>query len=137
MDTLVEVEVSPVWPNDVMDLWPDIEKHLHEANEFNDGRVPLHHWLAKILVGAADLLAASDMEAACICEVVQYPTKKVYQVVLYGGKAEYVDKFKDACTKAAKIRECGQLEMRGRPGWRLKAKQWGSKLLHCHWVLDI
>ena len=137
MDTLANIEITPVWPEDVLEIWNDIENHLHLANSFNDGRVPLHHWLAKVLLGSADLLVASDMEAACICEVVQYPSKLVYQVVLYGGKSEYIDNFKDACVRAAKFRNCQQLEIRGRPGWKIKAKQWGSKLLHCHWVLDI
>ena len=130
-------EMSPVHPEDVMDIWPDIEKHLRDANSYNDERVPLHYWLMRILQGTADLFVSPDMEAAGVCEVVEYPNRRVYLSVLFGGNGEYTLAFRDVCVQAAKFRKCDCLEARGRPGWKKVMKEWGAELLHCHWKLEI
>jgi hypothetical protein len=134
---LDSVTVDLIPPERAIDTWVKVEKYLSAANDYNEDRVPMHHWLARVLSCTADLYVASDMSSACLCEVIQYPNKWVYLIVLFGGDSKDFEEYKKITTDRARRIGCAQLEVRGRRGWKKKFNQWNAKLLHVHWVLDI
>lgn len=129
--------VDLVLPENAIEIWYEVKDHLKSANDFNDGRVPLYHWLARVLGCTADFYVASDYGSACICEIIQYPAKWVYLIVLYGGSPNHLELYKKPIKERATKIGCSQLEVRGRPGWKKHFNQWGAELLHCHWKMDI
>lgn len=140
MDTKAHtVTVEHVNPADVLDIWPDIEEYLAAANRYNDGRITIYQWLARILDGHVDLYVTSNMESAAVCEVVNYQSKRVYHVSLFGADnmESCWEEYQKVLTRAARRLGCYCLESKSRPGFTKFMKERGAKLLHCTFVLEI
>ena len=129
IDTLITVR-----PEDAPVIWPKIERYLDEANRYGGGKMALHDWLAKVLMGACDLMVSPGYQSAVIGEPQQYPRKRVYGVILLGGEGNHPwERYEAVFQDRAKFWGCESIEMFGRPGWKNILEQ-GLGYERAHWV---
>lgn len=127
-----------VEPRDAPGIWERIEQYVQEANNYGGGKFAVHDWLAKVLLGQADLFVAPDLSSAVICEQFQYPRRKVYGIILLGGEGGHLwDDYQCALEAAAAARGCDCLEVFGRAGWKQIMKEQGYELAHWVWRKEL
>lgn len=144
MISLAETAIKPpdelvyVEPRDVPGIWERIEQYVQEANNYGGGKFAVHDWLAKVLIGNADLFVSPDLISAVICEVSTYPRRRIYGVILLGGEGGHNwDGYETALEAAAVTRGCDCLEVFGRPGWRKIMGEQGYVLAHHVWRKEL
>ena len=134
IDTLYVVR-----PQDAPAVWPRVERYLWEANEHGGDKIMMHDWLAKILVGAADLMVSADCTSAVIGEPQQFPRRRVYGVILMGGEGGHDwQRYQRLFEQQAKIYGCDAIEIFGRKGWKpVLEQQLGYSFAHWVWRKEI
>lgn len=132
-DSLVYVQ-----PQEATGVWPHIEHYVAEANSYGGGKFAPYMWLSKILQNQADLFVTPGLGAAVICEPIVYPLTRVYCVVLLGGEGNHDwQSFQETFEEAAKVRQCDQIEVFGRGGWKHIMKDLGYNLAHFVWRKEV
>lgn len=133
VSTLVHIS-----PDEAPAVWPQIVSYVHEANEYGGGKFATHDWLARVLIGAADLFVSPNVDSAAICEAQMFPRRAVYTIVLLGGEGGHDwDRYQEVFEQAAKARNCSCLEVFGRGGWRTILKKQGYELAHYVWRKEL
>lgn len=134
IDTLIPVRVEAI-PG----VWPSISRYIDEANRYGGGKLATHDWLAKLLVGAAELFVYPGGESAAICELSVYPRRRVYGIILCGGEGGHDWlRYQAAFEARAHQLGCDSLEIFGRKGWRhIVEQQLGYDFAHWVWRKEI
>lgn len=126
--------LHPVSPADAAEIWIDIRRYIEEANAFGGGKLTAEDWLAKILIGQADLFIYPGAQSAAICEAQQFQRRRVYGVILCGGEGGHDwRRYQAAFEAAARMRGCDCTEVFGRPGWKHVMKDLGYDMAHWVW----
>lgn len=123
---------------DVPTVWPRICHFLEQANAYGRGKFSMHHWMARLLVGQAELLVAPDLTSAVLCDVTMFPQRRVYYVILLGGEGGHdYQGFQRVFEERARALGCDCIEMAGRPGWKPTMKSVGYELAHYVWHKEL
>ena len=131
--------LHPVRPEVIADLWHVVADYLAEANEYGGGKFELHDWLAKLLVGQADLFIYPAHVSAAICEMQVFPRRRVYGVILVGGEGGHDwQRYQAAFEARAHQLGCDSIECFGRKGWRpILEKELGYSFAHWVWRKEL
>lgn len=128
---LVPIDQAPV-------LWPEVSKYLHSANEYAGDKFAMHDWLARVLNGKAELYVNSNKTCSVICEVIQFPRRRVYSISLLGGDGghDYAT-YQHQWEQAAKRYGCSSIEIYGRAGWKRVMNELDYSLSHFVWSKEL
>ena len=107
-------------PADAARMWPRIEGYVASAIAYSGGRYAPVDFLARILVGQAELLVSADLTLVGILEPQQFPRLRVLSFTLAGGEPNGGHSWDDlfgAVRDSAVRHGCSLIEIIGRPGW--------------------
>jgi hypothetical protein len=116
------VKIVIARPEDAAPVWPQIETHIANALRSFDGCYHPTDILADLLRGERHLWLAIDetgIAAAVVCNVVTYPRRKAYNVMLVGGRdlRAWLKPMCEAIEGYAKSIGCRHMEGGFRRGW--------------------
>ena len=116
-----------ILPQNVDEEWLKVKEWIAEANSYAGGRYSPQDWLVKLLTGQAELYIGDGM--CVVGEAMQYPRKRVYQIILAGGNGghDWIE-IEAELEHIARSRGCSSMEVYGRPGWKKILTQAGYSI---------
>lgn len=133
IDTMLRVE-----PAQVVTVWPRIAPYLEQANAYGGRKFAPHDWLVRLLAEICDLFVSPNLGSAALCEAQEYPRRRVYNIILFGGEGGHDwSTYQQVFEAAAIAKGCSCIEVYGRPGWRKLLGEHGYQLAHYVWRKEL
>lgn len=119
------VNVTAIYPKAVAAHWGIAAPWIERAVEHGRCRFTLDSIREDLIEGRKTLWLVSIGEtlvAAIVTAVTAFPNKRVCTILLCGGGEvdEWVGRALDTLEEYARWRDCAEIEIIGRPGWRRK-----------------
>lgn len=134
------IELEQVRLEQVVNLWLDIEHYIKAALDYSDDRYNLDDIKELVLAEKMQLWVFWDIDyfefnikprGIIVSEILQYPRKRVAQIVLLSCDKFNVCHYPGIKTFShwAKVNDCINIDINGRFGWERKLKGTGFKKL--------
>jgi hypothetical protein len=128
------VIVSAVRPEDVKQIWPQVEEYLQKALLTSSNKMGLEDVYAKTQDGTYGLWVILDEQTADVLacyttRIIQYPNRRALAVDWLGGKRmkEWIGLMHETVSSFAKDHGCFYIEGYGRQAWGRVLEKYGWK----------